>query len=353
MTATDEIGRRVVDAIPALVVAAFASIVMARQVDELDGRVGVLFVAGLIGVGLSSLLLLRRPAPEAEAEAPRAPSVAASSALLMPPPTTVAVTRATQPPRPPLQGSSLHGFDRFSLAKEGATAEENEDSSAVDADHGTIAVSDGASSSFGARVWSRALVDEAVRSVAPLDPSLVPSVMAAAAEQWQQHHTAEDLPWWAQEGLRRGGFATLLVVRIGEGPQGRAWQALAVGDSCVFHLRREVDGWQVVRAFPLETAEAFGSHPVLLSSVSAAPTDGIEFGDGELVAGDVLLAATDAVSEWLLGDPARLVLAAEAPLEDVERAVRAARQDRSMVNDDATFVRFIERNERTRSAGDE
>ena len=56
----------------------------------------------------------------------------------------------------------------------------------------------------------------------------------------------------------------------------------------------------------------------------------------------MVLAATDAVSEWLLGDATRLEFAATAPIADVAAAVSAARQDRSMVNDDATFVRYRE-----------
>ncbi|MEQ1701448.1 MAG: hypothetical protein ABMA25_15170, partial [Ilumatobacteraceae bacterium] len=57
--------------------------------------------------------------------------------------------------------------------------------------------------------------------------------------------------------------------------------------------------------------------------------------------GDVLVAATDAVSEWLLGtEPGRLALVAEAPMAAIEEAIRAARVDRSMVNDDATVVRW-------------
>ena len=335
MTEPFDLRRLLLDAIPAVVVAAVVSIVMANQIDELDGKLGVLLAAGAVGIGLSSLLpalLLRQPTTQTTA--PNVPIVP-----LAPPsaPVLVAV-----PVGPPVQGAHLHGFEPFSLAKEGAADDENEDSFAVNAATGTIAVSDGASSSFGARVWSRALVDVAAANPAPLTAPFVEAVMGPAAAQWTQHHTSGELPWWAQEGLRRGGFATLLMVRIGSGPAGRAWQALAVGDSCVFHLRRAGTGWQLLRSFPLETAEAFGSHPVLLPSVSPPPSAGIELAGGQLAAGDVLLAATDAVSEWLLEDPERLAFAVEAPIDDVAQAVREARRSQAMVNDDATFIRFME-----------
>ena len=48
------------------------------------------------------------------------------------------------------------------------------------------------------------------------------------------------------------------------------------------------------------------------------------------------------VSEWLLEDPERLAFAVEAPIDDVAQAVREARRSQAMVNDDATFIRFME-----------
>jgi len=41
-----------------------------------------------------------------------------------------------------------------------------------------------------------------------------------------------------------------------------------------------------------------------------------------------------------LGSSDRLRLAADGPLDVIEESVAAARVDRVMVNDDATFVRF-------------
>jgi len=336
MTAELDVRRLLIDAIPAALVVALAAVVMSSQIEELGGKLVVLVIAGLVGIGLSSLLL-RRPSVIPVSVSP---TVADQPTLVVPP------GNAWRPPTQagaPVEGSPVKGLESFSLAKEGAETEENEDSFAANAHTGTIAVSDGASSSFGSRVWSRALVDVAAASTLPLAPSFVGEVMTPSAQAWKQHHEAGDLPWWAVEGLRRGGFATLLVVRIGRGREGRAWQSLAVGDSCLFHMRKTKSGWGLVRAFPLDSAEAFGSHPVLLSSVSPPPVEGIELAGGLLVAGDILIAATDAVSEWLLGDPQRLTFAVQAPIGDIADVVSAARRSREMVNDDATFVRYVER----------
>ena len=81
---------------------------------------------------------------------------------------------------------------------------------------------------------------------------------------------------------------------------------------------------------------------MLLSSVSPSPSERVELAGGRLAPGDVLLAATDAVSEWLLADDRRLSFAVEAPIAEVAEAVREARTTQVMVNDDATFIRFVE-----------
>ena len=63
MTAPTDIRRLLVDAVPAVLLTVAVSIVMALRVDELDGKRGVLIVAGVLGIGLSSLLL-RQPVAE-------------------------------------------------------------------------------------------------------------------------------------------------------------------------------------------------------------------------------------------------------------------------------------------------
>ena len=268
MTAELDVRRLLIDAAPAALLVALVSLLVSTQIDELDGKVIVLVVAGFVGVGLSALVLHRQPILEPVGlGAPATAPVALQPDVVAGRPKKVSVV--------PVVGSRTDGLEAFSLPKEGAADDENEDSFVVHQPTGTIAVSDGASSSFGSRIWSRALVDNAISDGSPLTAGFVGTIMGPAAKKWKEHHEVGELPWWAVEGLRRGGFATLLVVRIGANSKGRAWQALAVGDSCVFHLRAKEGVWQLLRAFPLESAEAFGSHPLLLSSVSPAPVEGI------------------------------------------------------------------------------
>lgn len=329
MTGGMDARRAVSDALPALAVVAIVSVAMSRSVDELHRRLPVLTIVGVCGVALS-LVVLDRITPSSNTltgERPPHGNLTAGQADL----------------HGAFVSSAVRGFETFSLAKEGAADNENEDSLRVEDSLGLVAVSDGASSSFGARIWSRALVDAASTVPGPIRAGLVGEIVERAAVRWREQHLHGDLEWWAKEGLRRGAFATLLVVSIGEIAGGRGWRAIAVGDSCVFHLRRSSGAWHLVRSFPVETADDFGSHPALLSSVTS-PTSGIQVASGELQRGDVLIAATDAISEWMLRDSARIAFVAETPVAEVLETARNARRSNEMVNDDVTFIRFQEEN---------
>lgn len=318
------------EAVPAAVVAVVAAFAMSSAVDELEGRFIVLALVGVAAVAGATWWLSTRSVAVASPLAPPTASV----------PTTVAPTIAVAAPTL-VMPSAVGGFEVLSIPKEGSSPDENEDSVGVDAARGTIAVSDGASSSFAARVWSQALVETALTLRSTFDARAASAVVERAGTAWRKHHEGAEMPWWATEGLRRGAFATLLFVSIGETDGRRGWSASAVGDSCVFHLRPTPEGWTRVTSFPVQRAEEFGSHPSLLSSNSPS-IDGLVHAAGALEPGDVLIAATDAVSEWVLSDESRVEFVATAEIAAIEAAARAARTDRSMVNDDVTFVRFRE-----------
>lgn len=323
------------DALLALFVTGAAAAGVSRQVPELEGRLPAVALAGLVAV-----LIAQTVAAIATARVDRANRLAPSTSLA-PAPTAEPRVAPAGSPLPPPRGAPVAGFEGFSSPKIGSSPEENEDAWRAEAASGLIVISDGASSSFGASVWSRALV-EAAANTNGSGAEFVAGCVQRAAAAWAAHHTSGEVAWWAQEGLRRGAFATLLVVRVGGTGRGRGWTALAVGDSCAFHLRRVGRDWSLVGSFPLSTPEEFGSHPDLLSSVAQQPPVPATAA-GALQSGDVLLAATDAVSEWLLTMPERIAFAAEASVDQLAEAVTTARRERTMVNDDATLVRYRER----------
>lgn len=290
----------------------------------------VLGAAGLVGVMLAvgALEVLERAATPA---APLPLPVPVQS--ILPPPTPIAVVA------PSTGRTATVGFASFTSPKIGSSIDENEDSFAINEQRRVIVVSDGASSSFGAAVWSKALTSAVAGRQQPLTLASMVEDATAAAKRWEAHHTQGEVAWWAREGLKRGAFATLLAVSISEVPGGAQWSAIGVGDSCVLHLRPTNDGWVMLKSFPVNSAADFGSHPDLLASVNVGAATFVT-SNGMLAIDDVLVVATDAVSEWLLTEPRRLAIAAESPIDQLVRDVEAARHDRSMVNDDATFVRY-------------
>lgn len=229
------------------------------------------------------------------------------------------------------------------VPKLGNPDDENEDAFAFDVQHGRIVVSDGASSSFASRDWSRALCDEFVNDPRALD---TPESFGAAVTRAVQRWTTSVAPtgqvaWYAQQGLDRGAFATLLVVEIAMVDKRERWRAAAVGDSCLIQLRRAAGGWNIVTSFPMAVGEKFTSYPNLLQTNSPDVVTGLAWAEGELKSGDILIAATDAVSEWMLGphSSAATGLVSNVWPDQLIAEFKRLRESSEMVNDDCTIVR--------------
>jgi hypothetical protein len=100
------------------------------------------------------------------------------------------------------------------------------------------------------------------------------------------------------------------------------WRAWAVGDSCVFHVRRN----RLLQAFPRIHSGEFDNAPRLVGSRRCPPHR--ERALGSWRAGDRLLLMTDALAQWFL----RRVEAGRRPWRAVER-----------LEGDADFVHWIEK----------
>jgi hypothetical protein len=165
-----------------------------------------------------------------------------------------------------------------------------------------------------------------------------PGTVARLQSIWSDRVGHRPLPWYAAEKVRQGAFSSLLGLTIG----GDSWQALAIGDSCLFH----VQGDALITAFPLEASVQFGSTPHLLSS-NPASNVGIErhlqCRTGRTERGDLFVLATDAIAAWFL----RQVECGGRPWHDVcelragwpfARWVDQLRDDRAIRNDDSTVM---------------
>lgn len=251
----------------------------------------------------------------------------------------------------------------FYAPKQGNDEREWEDGAAgFGGDPGTgrnprFAVADGATEAIGSARWAEQLVagfvgiggiDQPGHGAAP------PALRGNAVHQWLEHMQAR----WHQDPraaqatdlerlklARVGSFATLLGCELSglEGPQPR-WDAVAVGDTVLFHVRNH----DLVTQFPKIAAEDFGFNPDGVStrpdSLSTAVNRLAEHG-GQLAPGDRLYLATDAFAQWMVQthhrDPRWLwnTLAALDHPATFRTLTADRRRAEEMKNDDVTLMR--------------
>lgn len=211
-----------------------------------------------------------------------------------------------------------------------------------------FAVADGASEASFSRDWARLLTTAYVRGTIHLEQM---EDLRHLQAQWNRRVTSAPLPWYAEEKMRMGAFSSLLGLTITGGStedsEEGLWQAIAIGDSCLFHIRSQ----DLLLSFPLGTSLDFSNHPTLVSSrpdrnshLGAA----IRSQAGKWLRGDRFLLMTDAVAAWFLKEweagknPCATVL--DIGTTDFRCSfpdwVRSLRTSGAMKNDDVTFLRL-------------
>ncbi|MFJ8474020.1 hypothetical protein [Kitasatospora sp. NPDC094011] len=235
-----------------------------------------------------------------------------------------------------------------------------------------MGVCDGATESVLAKAWAELLAERSATYALTHPEMFVSGQMyeqftAAATAGWDpfledysRNRAAEGRPlkWYEQAKLVQGAYATMLTVRIepvlgsaqpaaGDEPSDAwRWQAAALGDSCLFHIRDD----RRIRSFPVERAEEFGTVPNLFGSRNHDTEllrERTLFAEGVCLPGDRLFLMTDALSAWFLSAP-KPVHAIRELLEfggphDEDRFsdwLNALRNRRALRNDDVAVVRI-------------
>lgn len=182
---------------------------------------------------------------------------------------------------------------KFSLPKRGHRPDEYEDAAVGDGGRGRFAITDGATESAFAGDWARLLAEAFVRE--PAFERRWDDWLPAVRTRWLEAVGARELPWYLEEKLAQGAFATLLGLELSAASGGWDWRAMAVGDCCLFHVR----GVETVSTFPMDDSAAFNASPELLGSrPTPAPKD--HRARGKVRPGDRIVLATDALAQWLL-----------------------------------------------------
>lgn len=225
----------------------------------------------------------------------------------------------------------------FGVPKLGNSDAEWEDAAAHSERLGRFAVADGAAAAYHAGLWSHLLVRHFITAPAfPGELHELEQMVATAAVQWHDLTRVDaQAPYYVRHAQERGSHATFLGVEIL--PSGH-YRAVAVGDSCLFQLRQG----EPLAVFPVERPEDFDYHPELIAT---SGLDGARVSrlDGRTAEGDVLLASTDAVAEWLMrthrsGD-STVIDGLLGELGGLDEFVARARQVGALHNDDVAVVR--------------
>jgi hypothetical protein len=202
-----------------------------------------------------------------------------------------------------------------------------------------FAVADGATETSFSGVWASLLVRsycDGATSGRKLRSSLT-----GLQRSWSDAVDVRPLHWYAEEKARSGAFSTLLGLTI-QAPTAchNRWHALAIGDSCLFHIRRG----RLIRRFPLSHAAGFTARPFLLSSNTT--DDGhlrVRRLSGAWLPGDRFYLMTDALAHWFLASreagesPWRQIDALDSQ-DDFVALVHDLRATRRLRNDDVTLL---------------
>ena len=193
-------------------------------------------------------------------------------------------------------------YKYISIANVGNSVDENEDSILVPSSSELerepvikFAISDGATESSFSKEWSSLLVS--CYKDMPFDIANLPLTINAISERWQLKTSAIELPWYAQQKLENGAFATFLGITLNLEEQ--TFESVSIGDCTLFQVRND----ELIRSFPITSIEDFGNTPSLFATNSKFQTDyekSVKYLKGEAIrSGDLLILASDALAMWL------------------------------------------------------
>lgn len=243
----------------------------------------------------------------------------------------------------------------FHVPKDGNSSGEYEDAF-LGSTHGIASlphccvVADGATESAFSRLWARLLV-RAFYENAMQAFSETPStnnddwklVLNDCRRKWFDQVNILELPWYAEEKVRKGAYATILGICFRPIGKYGQWKAVAVGDCNLFHIRNN----ECIRSFPIQHSSEFCSCPNLISSRSLLNEYlPIQYNRGRFKCGDSFYLMTDAIAQWFLK-------CCEAPdqqatvireVDSIEHSnftswISTLRDSKQMLNDDVTLMR--------------
>lgn len=227
------------------------------------------------------------------------------------------------------------------LPKAGSRPEENEDAIAASSAALRFAIADGATEGWESGRWAAHLATAYIDK--PPSPADFPAWLTATQQGWRIPPQTGSTPWYAEIKQRAGSYSTLLGIEFRMAAKTRdwTWRAIAIGDSCLFQIRKgSVEG-----VFPISTPSGFGNNPPLVPSPRTSVCPEPEWLAGRSEPQDLFLLATDAVAAYLVRlstpdawSPVLVAVREGLRIEDPEPLVEWFRTVQAVRNDDLSMI---------------
>jgi hypothetical protein len=246
-------------------------------------------------------------------------------------------------------------FNHFYSQKSGNDIKDYEDAyspkidGSINTSYFCCAIADGAAESSFASDWAKMLTRSFVKEPYK-DLETLKIKSDTLGQRWRKVVQRRPLPWFAEEKVQFGAFATLLGLEISSSLNSHhssgEWSAIAIGDSCLFQIRNS----EIITAFPVATSDEFNNSPILLSSNSVkniSVWDKVLLKKGNWETGDTIFLMTDAIANWFLSQHEQN----EHPWENIigftendgtkysfEYWINSLRSNSQIKNDDVTIL---------------
>ena len=208
------------------------------------------------------------------------------------------------------------------------------------------AVADGATEGILSEIWARIVVARSFQLFPANDIEQLAATSGAAWRRYKQFKTRSGkslthLPAWLEEpSLAQGAFSTVAAIKF---ETDTTFKAVAVGDSCIFHVREN----KLLHGWPLNTSSDFANRPYLIASEQTTETilrERVQSYVGTYTVGDTFFLMTDALSCWFLtrfekGEKPWQPLSTVDQGGSFEALIRDWREKGEMKNDDVTLIR--------------
>lgn len=239
----------------------------------------------------------------------------------------------------------------FIVPKQGLQPDECQDAIAVSRGRRRFAVADGMTDSAMSGEWAQLLVRQFVESTR-WDRHSLRQLSSEVRITWNDLvPPLEELPWWQATKLaERGAHATLAGLDLQpevRGSRGKAYRMVAVGDSCIFHLRQD----RLISSHPYSHPDQFSHRPLGLGTVTGDDNARGAAGAKICVAGwrrkDRFLMMSDALALYFLRAMRSDVTCAREALpfartqQSFEAWVTDARARKILKDDDTTLLEII------------